>query len=97
MTSRQAEQDMLDKCTAVAHATVLVATDQKEANVFRIAAMVVQSRFPLEAARLNAAGENYLSLHPCEQLPVGEVAKRGWILSLPRLKDALTSRLARRA
>lgn len=95
MTSRQAEQDMLNQCAAVAHATVLVAADQKEANIFRVAAMVVQSRFPLEAARLSAASESYLSLNPNEQLPAGEVASRGWILSLPRLKDALTSRLAR--
>ena len=44
MTAREAESDMLARCAAVAHSAQPVSQDRQEANVFRVAAMVVRSR-----------------------------------------------------
>ena len=69
------------------------AQDQREANVFRLAAMIVRSRFPQESASLMQASERYFALHPEERLPSEDVVRRGWVLSLPRLRDMLSRQL----
>jgi hypothetical protein len=69
------------------------AQDQREANVFRLAAMVVQSRFPSESKSLMLASERYFAAHPNERLAPAEVVRKGWVLSLPRLRDTLSHRL----
>ncbi|WP_439668993.1 hypothetical protein DAMDJJ_09370 [Cupriavidus necator] len=67
MRSRDVEAALLSRCATVAREPMGSALDQREANVFRLAAMVVQSSFPREAARLMQASEHYLVAHPSEQ------------------------------
>ena len=62
MTVRDAESALLARCTVAARELTQSAQDQREANVFRLAAMVVQSRFPGESACLMQASE-VISLH----------------------------------
>lgn len=94
MTAREAEREMLRRCASVARAASAMAFDQKEANVFRLAAMVVQSRFPKEAAQLMQVSDGCFSSHPADLLPAAEVVRRGWVISLPRLRDRLIRELA---
>lgn len=94
MTARESESILLDRCSAVARMQEPSAQDQREANVFRVASMVVRSRYPKESAQLMYASERYFSLHPNEQLPTADVIRRGWILGLPRLRDMLNNRLS---
>lgn len=101
--ARSAESAMLDRCSLVArddgkgnakeNEITTSALDQREANVFRLAAMVVQSRFPGESLRLMQASDRYFSSHPNDMLAVAEVVRKGWVLSLPRLRDMLSHRL----
>jgi hypothetical protein len=87
---------MLDRCVAVAKqvAGAGSAQDQREANVFRLAAMVIRSRFPEGSKRLMDASEQYFSIHPGDKLEdPGEVIKKGWLINLPRLRDMLSYRL----
>lgn len=93
MNSRDVEAALLARCADVARARALTAEDQREANVFRVAAMVVQSRFPEESQRLMHVSERYFSTRPDERLPAAEVVRKGWVLGLPRLRDMLTHRL----
>lgn len=93
MTSRDLESTLLSRCTKVAREDAEAAQDQREANVFRLAAMLVQTQFPDEAKCLSRASECYFALHPNQQLPSGEVIKRGWIISMPRLRDMLSRQL----
>jgi hypothetical protein len=93
MIAREVEAALLKRCAAVAREANLVATDQREANVFRLAAMVIQSRFPHEATRLMAASERYFAGYPSEQLPSVDVIRRGWVVNLPRLRDRLSREL----
>jgi hypothetical protein len=72
---------------------VHTAQDQREANVFQIAAMVVRSRFPRESTNLMRASEQYFATHANERLAPGDVVRQGWISSLPRLRDMLTHQL----
>ncbi len=100
MTVREIESELLTRCVAVAREVVSPALDstqdpqnQREANVFRLAAMVVQSHFPRESKSLMQASERYFTKHPDEKLAVVEVVRNGWVLSLPRLRDMLSHRL----
>ena len=51
-TARDLEDEMLMRCVVGAHSPVVVANDLREANVFRVASMVIETRFPTESARL---------------------------------------------
>jgi hypothetical protein len=93
-TAREAESALLARCAHVAHEAVLSAEDQREANVFRLAAMVVRSRFPSESARLMQASERYFASHPNDRLDPVAVVRQGWVVSLPRLRDMLSHQLS---
>jgi hypothetical protein len=93
MTARDAESALLARCSAVAREPAQSAQGQREANVFRLAAMVVQSRFPRESKCLMQASEQYFAAHPDERLDPAEVVRKGWVSSLPRLRDMLSHRL----
>ncbi len=90
MTGRETENALLTRCASVARGTKETARDQREANVFRVAAMVLQSHFPAEATALMQSSETYFQDHPAERLPAADVVRRGWIFSLPRLRDMLS-------
>lgn len=95
MNSRDLESALLSRCAAVARQASAQARDQREANVFRLAAMVVQSRFPGESNRLMRASDQYFEAHPTERLPPQAVVKNGWVFSLPRLREMLSQQLYR--
>ena len=95
MTARDLESTLLSRCAAVARGGEASAQDQREANVFRLAAMVVQSQFPDESVSLLQASERYFALCPDERLAPADVVRNGWILSLPRLRDMLSHQLSR--
>jgi hypothetical protein len=93
MTARDTESALLARCSVVARVAAESAQDQREANVFRLAAMIVRSRFPAESLCLMQASERYFASHPDERLASADVVKKGWVLSLPRLRDMLSHRL----
>jgi hypothetical protein len=93
MTARDVEAALLTRCAAVAREAAPAAQDQREANVFRLASMVVRSEFPRESDRLMLASEQYFAAHPNDSLLPGSVVRNGWIVSLPRLRDMLSHRL----
>lgn len=95
MSSRDLEYALLNRCAAVARQTSAHAADQREANVFRLAAMVVESRFPGESSSLMRASERYFDEHPNEKLPPQAVVENGWVFSLPRLREMLSQHLYR--
>lgn len=97
MTAREIEAAMLTRCTSIAlQAEPGIAQDQREANIFRLAAMVVRSRFPQESSNLMQASEKYFAMYPQDKLPSGDVVRNGWILGAPRLRDMLTQQLRQR-
>lgn len=87
--ARDLEAVLLARCVTVARAATASARDRREANVFRLAAMVVQSRFPRESAGLMQASQRYFAIHSDEKLHAVEVIQNGWVISLPRLRDRL--------
>ena len=90
MTAREREASLLNRCTTVARSVVSSAQDQREANVFQLAAVLVRSRFPRESTSLLLASEHYFATHPAERLATGDVVRNGWVQSLPRLRDLLS-------
>lgn len=94
MTARDAEAAMLYRCAVVARYREQCARNQREANVFGLAASVIRSRFPAESSFLFRASQEYFEAHPDERLTAAEVVGRGWVVSLPRLRDMLCRRLS---
>ena len=93
MAARDLESALLARCAAVALEVTLVAQDLREANVFVLAAMLFQSHFPREAKSLLQASEQYFATHPTERLASAEVVRRGWAITLPRLRYMLNRQL----
>lgn len=92
--ARDLEATLLTLCVDVARGRVVVASDQREANVFHVAADVVGSAHPGAAALLRQASRRYLDQHPGERVTTADVVVRGWVASLPRLRDMLGRQLA---
>lgn len=93
MTARDVEAALLTRCAVVAREAAPAAQDQREANVFRLASMVVRSEFPRESECLMLASEQYFAANPNDSLLPGAVVRNGWIVSLPRLRNMLSHRL----
>jgi len=96
VTAREVESAMLARCIAVARGIGSAAQDQREANVFRLAAIVVRSQFLRETGCLMLVSEQYFAEHPTERLTPGEVIRIGWVIGLPRLRDRLIRGLLER-
>ncbi len=94
MTARETEAHWLASCLAAVSSPSTVVSGAQEANVFRVAGMVLASSWPRQAARLMALSEAYFAQHPADKLPVVQVVHNGWVLSLPRLRDLLSRQLA---
>lgn len=92
--SRDVEAALLDRCALVVSTVGLVALDQREANIFRLASLLVQNHFPVQAHSLMDAGERYFSQHQGEKLSAEDVVQRGWVIGLPRFRDHLVRRFA---
>lgn len=92
MDPRELEDLMLNRCVEVARTTGahLDAKGGREANVFRVAAMVIQSRFPVESQALMNCAIRYFEVHPEDLRPAADVVRNGDVISLPRLRDSLT-------
>ena len=75
MAARDIESALLARCSAVARESVQEAQDQREANVFQLAATLVQSHFPAESQSLRQASERYFASHPNERLASAEIVR----------------------
>jgi hypothetical protein len=95
MTAREQEEELLNRCIAAARG-MDNAHAQPEANVFNVAAMILVG-LDHHAHNLLQASEHYFRHHPEEKLNPAEVIGRGWIISLPRLRDMLTRQLEGRS
>lgn len=88
MSARDVEQAMIRMCRDVA-STQTEPQGEAEANVCRVAGMIVRIRYPVAGARLLEAAARYFAAHPHQQHSSEEVVLRGWLISLPRLRDQL--------
>ena len=93
--ARDVEATLLKKCVAVARQPTIDVTDAREANVFRLASMVIKSQFPRESACLMKASDRFFTQRADQKISPTEVIRRGWIFSLPRLRDGLSRQLQR--
>jgi hypothetical protein len=95
MDARDKEQALLTLCLVAARDKARSALDQREASVFRLAASIIGSRFPAEAANLYRASQGYFATRPEDRLQTADVVKNGWVLDVPRLRDMLCHQLER--
>ncbi len=92
-SSRARENALLDRCVEVARSGAVPARNEIEANFFLVAAAVLRWKYPTEVSRWKRAGDAYVSAHPGSLLTSDEVLQRGWVISLPRLRDMLIHKL----
>lgn len=89
---RDQEDHLLNKCIAVSLGRLDKAADGREANVFRVASLVLQSTYPEHATKLARVATVYFDSHPSELVESAQVVRNRWVASLPRLRDMLTSK-----
>ncbi len=92
MSARMLEAALLGRVGAVTKGGD-GAQDQREANVFRVAALLVRARHPRSSTDLMTASEHYFRQHPHQRLSAEDVVRKGWITSLPRWRDLLNAAL----
>jgi len=90
---REAEEVMLMSCLEVAQGVRAMPCSAQQANVMRVAAMVIGSSFPKSKKRLMEAAVRYFEVHPGEEVESAEVVRLGWVATLPRLRDRLEHKL----
>lgn len=90
---REAEEVMLMSCLEVAQGVREMPCSAQQANVMRVAAMVIGRSFPASQKRLSAAAARYFEAHPGEAVESAEIVRRGWVSNLPRLRDRLERKL----
>lgn len=93
MNARDVEKSLIEHCVRAARPHD-AAHDIRDANVFRLAAMTLQSRFPAESDQLMRASESYFLQHPGDRMAAADVVRKGWIANLPRLRDMLSRELS---
>lgn len=95
MHPRDREEIMLNRCVLAARSVYksIHAESGREANIFRVAAMVIQSNFPSESKILMGCADRYFAAHPHDLAPVVNVIHQGDVISLPRLRHLLTRKL----
>ena len=90
---REAEEVMLMSCLEVAQGVRAMPCSAQQANVMRVAAMVIGKSFPVSHKRLSAAAARYFEAHPGDKVESAEVVRLGWVSTLPRLRDRLEHKL----
>ena len=90
---REAEEVMLMSCLEVAQGVREMPCSAQQANVMRVAAMVIGRSFPASQKRLSAAAARYFEAQPGEEVESAEIVRRGWVANLPRLRDRLEHKL----
>lgn len=93
MESRANEFQMIQRCVEAAIGTLSAPADQREANIFRLASMLLLPRFPSEAGTLMAKCDRYFSTRPMDLVESAQIVRNGWVISLPRLRDSLEREL----
>ena len=91
--AREAEEVLLTVCLEVAQGVREIPCSAQQANVMRVAAMVIGRSFPASQKRLSAAAARYFEAHPGEAVESAEIVRRGWVANLPRLRDRLEHKL----
>lgn len=91
VSARKAEAELLRLAVRVGRGELSAVTTSREANVLRVAAMLLPERQQAQSRRLAAAAQAFFDSAPDEQLDAGEVVRRGWIASLPRLHERITA------
>ncbi|MEQ8392737.1 MAG: hypothetical protein RIB30_17245 [Thalassospira sp.] len=89
MSARDFEDDLLARCVAVARGELECASNQVEANVFEVAGLILQSKFPVTAEKLIVAAGIYFVGYPDQKLKVVEVVRKQWIYELSRFRNRL--------
>lgn len=91
--AREAEGVLLMVCLEVAQGVGEMPCSAQQANVMRVAAMVIGRSFPASQKRLSAAAARYFEEPPGEEVESAEIVRRGWVSNLPRLRDRLEYKL----
>lgn len=93
MQSREQEFATIQRCVEAALGRLATPADQREANVFRLASMLLRPRFPSESGTLMAVCDRYFATCPLELVESAQIVRNGWVISLPRLRDSLEREL----
>lgn len=93
MSSRTTEDRLIRRCVEASAARYLPQTED-EADIFRLAAQLVQTRFPAAAAGLARASADYFATRSMvSRRKFPELVKLGLVTDVPRLRNLLERQL----
>ncbi len=93
LTGREQEALLVQRCVSVARGEPVVPTDARDANVFRVASMLLGREFEVETQQLRKSSERYFVAFPSEKVDTTQVLNNGWMIGLPRFRDRLERKL----
>ena len=96
LTGREQEALLIQRCVSLARGEPVAATDARDANVFRVASMLLGREFQVEAQQLRKSSERYFVEYPSEKVDTTQVLHNGWMIGLPRFRDRLERKLRER-
>ena len=91
--SRQREADLVSHCVQVARCDSAPAS-RDDADVCRLSAQLVRTRYPEASRNLTAAADAYFFSHGGKPRPFTEVVEAGLMTDLPRLRHLMENALA---
>lgn len=92
--ARLQEASLVRQCLDVATTSSLTEEPTcQQAQIFRLAAMLLRSSHPEAALNLQQAYDVHLLKHACIPLPPDAAIKQGWVLGLARFRDTLCRQL----
>lgn len=91
--SRQTESDVVKRCIEVGTGGSSAA-NRHDADIYRVAAQLLMTRYPIEAARLKQAAEHYFDASGHQPRSFSRVVEEGLVCNLARLRNLLEHALA---
>lgn len=89
MDAREAEQRLLARLADLARGVGDSAEDEREANLIRLASLILGHDHVLASERLAHVSNAYFCDHPGSEVAAEQVIANGWLGSLPRLRTQL--------
>lgn len=92
--ARLYEASVVRHCLDAATSTLVEKPTCQQAQIFRLAAMLLRSSHPEAAGNLLRAYDDHSIEHACVPLPLDNAIDQGWIIGWARFRDTLSRQLS---
>lgn len=91
--SRQLESALVDHCVTIARSGIS-ATNRDHADIYRLTAQLLKTRYPDEAHKLDNSAAIYFTVHGQKPRSFPKVVEAGLVRDVPRFRQLMENALA---